>query len=80
MSTEAGPKPKKGLPWGLPIFLLLMFSLLGIGISMFASSVYAERTALEWLVAFVMRLLGPIIIIGIAAALLRNNNKKPADH
>lgn len=69
-------KPKKELPWGLPAFIFFLTLAIGYGISFMAGSLYSERNAIDWLISTFYRLLGPALILAIAAALIRERAKK----
>lgn len=67
---------KKGLPWGLPLFLLFVFIAAAFGISY----LYEQKRGVEWFIDILFRMLGPVIILAIVFALLKKPKGGGADH
>ena len=63
----ASGSDSKGLPWGIPAFIILFCFALAIGVT----QMYENKKSFEWLVEFVFRLLPPIILISILLQVIK---------
>jgi hypothetical protein len=69
------PKEKK-VDWNVPWYILAMLFALGIGLQFFFGSLYDARNPIEWFIATMFRLLGPVLIGALVYYLVKGEDEK----
>ena len=89
--AKGGDKPKKEIPWGLPVFILLLLVLAGYGVAIglpamgqgigsFFNAIYSAAPAINWSIGTIMRLIGIALVVAIVIAVIKSGGKKEEHH